>query len=317
MTRRLILRLVQAAIVMLVLSFVVYGLMGLMPGDPIDLMAAGSPHIDAADVARLKAAYGVDKPVTVRYLHWLGSALSGDLGYSRLSGETVGAALLPPLAHSAALMVASLSLALLFALPLGMLAALKQGRLIDNGLNFFAFAALSLPIFWVGLLLIIAFSVSLAWLPASGIETPGAGGWGDRLAHLVLPVTALALASFGMYLRYMRAAMIETLRQDWIRTARAKGLSWLGITLGHAARHALVPVVTVLALDLGTLFSGVLVTETVFGYPGMGKLIYDAVMGNDYNLALAGLMLATLLTLIGSLAADLAYAGLDPRVRFQ
>jgi peptide/nickel transport system permease protein len=214
-------------------------------------------------------------------------------------------------------MVASLSLALLFALPLGMLAALKQGRLIDNGLNFFAFAALSLPIFWVGLLLIIAFSVSLAWLPASGIETPGAGGWGDRLAHLVLPVTALALASFGMYLRYMRAAMIETLRQDWIRTARAKGLSWLGITLGHAARHALVPVVTVLALDLGTLFSGVLVTETVFGYPGMGKLIYDAVMGNDYNLALAGLMLATLLTLIGSLAADLAYAGLDPRVRFQ
>ena len=195
--------------------------------------------------------------------------------------------------------------------------SVKQGRLTDHALNLAAFAAISLPVFWLGLMLIILFAVGLAWLPASGVETVGGGGAWDRLRHLVLPVSALALASFGHHLRYMRAAMISALRQDWIRTARAKGLSWRQVVLRHALRNALIPVVTVLALDLGTLFSGVLVTETVFAYPGMGKLIYDAVMGNDYNLALAGLMLATALTLAGSLLADLAYGLLDPRIAFQ
>jgi peptide/nickel transport system permease protein len=145
----------------------------------------------------------------------------------------------------------------------------------------------------------------------------GGGGTVDRLRHLALPVLALAVAGFGHYMRYMRAAMIGVLRQDWIRTARAKGLSWAQVVLHHALQSALIPVVTVLALDLGTLFSGLVVTETVFAYPGMGKLIYDAVMGNDYNLALAGLMLATALTLAGSLLADCAYALLDPRIGSQ
>lgn len=310
-------RLAQIVVVLLAMSFVIYALIGLMPGDPIDLMATGSPTMTPEDVARLKALYGVDRPLVARYGHWLWAALTGDLGYSRLTGQGVGAALADPLTNTVALMASSLAVALLLALPLGVVAALKQGRLADHALNLAAFAAISLPVFWLGLMLIMVFAVGLAWLPASGVETVGGGGLPDRLRHLALPVVALALASFGHYLRYMRAAMIAALRQDWIRTARAKGLSWPQVVLRHALRNALIPVVTVLALDLGTLFSGVLVTETVFAYPGMGKLIYDAVMGNDYNLALAGLMLATGLTLAGSILADLAYGLLDPRIRFR
>jgi len=317
MPRRLALRLIQALVVLIVLSFVIYGLIGLMPGDPIDLLAAGSPTMTSEDVARLKAVYGVGTPLVPRYLHWLGAALSGDLGYSRLTGLTVWRTLGGPLGHTMALMISGLALAQLFALPLGLAAALRERRALDHGLNLAAFACLSLPTFWVSLILIMGFAVGLRWLPASGVEDPGGGGLGDRIVHLVLPVAALAIASFGHYLRYMRAAAIESLRADWVRTARAKGASWTRVAFGHVLRNAMAPVVTLLGLDLGTLFSGVVVTETVFAYPGMGKLIYDAVINNDYNLALAALMLATTTTLIGSILADLAYAALDPRVRFQ
>ncbi len=317
MSRRLFSRLIQALLVLFVLSFVIYGLIGLMPGDPIELMAAGSPTMTAEDVARLKALYGVGTPLVPRYFHWLGSTLGGDLGYSRLTGLSVLKTLGPPLGHTLALMITSLLVAMLVSLPLGVIAAMRQRRLVDHALNLAAFAAISLPTFWVALILIMIFSVSLAWLPTSGVETPGGGGLVDRIHHLVLPVAALALLSFGHYLRYMRAAMINTLREDWVRTARAKGASWMRVATHHALRNALVPVTTILALDFGSLFSGVVVTETVFGYPGTGKLIFDAIMGNDYNLALAALMLATATTLVGSILADLAYAALDPRVGFQ
>jgi peptide/nickel transport system permease protein len=314
MLRHIANRFAQSLVILLVMSFLVYGLISLMPGDPISLMAAGSPSMTPEDVARLKLLYGVDQPWMLRYAHWLGAMLSGDFGYSRLSAQSVGITLIHPLANSLALMASSLSLALLVALPAGVVAALRQGRTLDHLLNLAAFAAISLPVFWLGLVAIIVFAVGLAWLPASGVETVGGGGAVDRLRHLALPVLALAVAGFGHYMRYMRAAMIGVLRQDWIRTARAKGLSWPQVVLRHALQSAMIPVITVLALDLGTLFSGIVVTETVFAYPGMGKLIYDAVMGADYNLALAGLMLATAITLAGSLLADCAYGLLDPRI---
>ena len=317
MARHLAFRLLQGALLLLIMSVLVYGLMGLMPGDPIELMAAGSPSMTPEDVARLKAVYGVDQPLLTRYGHWLASALSGDLGYSRLSARPVAETLAGPLGRSAGLMAGSLTLALLLALPAGVWAALRQGRFADHALNLAAFAAISLPVFWLGLLLIILFAVTLSWFPASGVETVGgSSGLLDHLWHMVLPVSALALASFGHYLRYMRSAMIAALRENWIRTARAKGLSTFQVVLRHSLRNALIPVTTVLALDVGALFSGVLVTETVLAYPGMGKLIFDAVMGNDYNLALAALLLATGLTLLGSLLADILQSLLDPRVKF-
>jgi peptide/nickel transport system permease protein len=316
MTRHLLHRLLQAAAVLLGMSFVIYLLIGLMPGDPVDVMLMSVPNMTAEDVARLKAIYGVDKPLLERYGRWLAAALQGDLGYSRLFARPVAEVLVQPMANSLLLMSSSLVLAVLIALPVGILAALRPRGLLDNLVNLGAFAGISLPTFWLGLMLIVLFAVQLGWLPAGGVGTVGDGGPSDRLRHLALPVATLALASIGAYVRHVRAAMLQTLRQDWIRTARAKGASWARVVFRHALRNALVPVVTILALDLGSLFSGALITETVFAYPGMGKAIYDAVMGNDFNLALAGLLLATLLTLLGSILADIAYALLDPRISY-
>lgn len=314
MTRFILIRLVQGLAVLAVMSFVIYGLIGLMPGDPLNLMIAADPHLTSADVARLKALYGLDQPLLKRYFAWAQAALGGNFGYSRLYATTAIAALLPRLANTALLMGVSFVLSLALALPLGALAARKPGSTLDTALNLLSFAGISVPPFWLALMLILVFAVALGWLPPGGSATIGDGGVLDRARHLVLPVSVLTLASLGTYLRYMRAAMIEALRQDYVRTARAKGASEARVLWGHALRNALVPVITVVALSFGSLFSGALVTETMFAYPGMGKLIYDAILGNDFNLALAGLLFATLLVLLSNLAADIAYAAADPRI---
>lgn len=317
MSRHLLHRLGQSALVLLVMSFLIYMLIGLMPGDPVDVMIATMPQLTSADAERLKAIYGLDRPLGERYLNWLAAALQGDLGYSRTYAEPVTRVLVQPLGNTVVLMISSLVLALVVALPLGTLAALRPNGWLDTVVNFGAFAGISMPTFWLGLMLIVLFSVELGWLPASGVETVGGGGFFDRLRHMALPVITLAVASIGAHMRYVRASVLQTLRQDWIRTARAKGAGWGRVIFRHAMRNALIPVVTILALDLGALFSGALITETVFAYPGMGKLIYDAVMGNDFNLALTGLLLATLLTLVGNLLADIGYAVLDPRISYR
>jgi peptide/nickel transport system permease protein len=307
-------RLVEIAAMLVLMSFVIYGLIGLMPGDPIDLMMGADPHLTAADVARLKALYGVDQPLLERYFAWARAALSGDLGYSRLFSAPVAATLLPRLLNSLVLLGSSFVIAFLVSLGLGIAAARRPGSRFDAAVNFAAFAGVSLPTFWLALILILVFAQELGWLPASGMTGAGNGDAADRLRHLVLPVATLTIASIGGYTRYVRAAMRDALGQDHIRTARAKGASEARIVWRHALRGALVPIATILALSFGSLVSGALVTEEMFAYPGMGKLIFDAVMGNDYNLALAALLLATAATMLANLGADLAYAWLDPRV---
>jgi peptide/nickel transport system permease protein len=317
MTRFIALRLVQMLAVLAIMSFVIYALIGLMPGDPIDLMLTADPHLTAADAARLKSLYGLDRPLGERYLAWARAALTGDFGYSRLYATRAITALLPRLGNTALLMGSSFVLALAIALPLGSGAARRPGSFFDNAVNLLSFAGISLPPFWFALLLILIFAVTLGWLPAGGVATIGDGGVFDRLRHLALPVATLTFASIGTYLRFMRAAMVEALRQDYIRTARAKGASEARVLWGHALRNALIPVITVVALSFGSLFSGALITETMFAYPGMGKLIYDAILGNDFNLALAGLLFATLLVLLSNLLADIAYAAADPRISYR
>jgi peptide/nickel transport system permease protein len=230
-----------------------------------------------------------------------------------LYGAPVLAVIGEPLQRTLVLMGLSLPLALGGALPLGLWAALRPGSLADGLINLFAFATLSLPVFWLGLMAIILFAVVLGWLPAGGLGQ--SDDIADRLRHVLLPAATLALGSLGPYTRHMRAAMIAALHAPHIRTARAKGASVPQIVLHHAMRAALLPVVTVVALDCGALLSGALITETVFAYPGMGKLTYDAVMGNDYALALACLLLATAVTLAANAAADWLYRWLDPRTR--
>ena len=310
-------RLGEFAIVMLVMSFIIYALIGLMPGDPIDIMISADPNLTTEDAARLRAVYGLDRPIGERYLAWLGDALSGDLGYSRIHNLAVLDILMPRLGNTLLLMGLSFVLAIVIAIPAGVLAALRPNSIADYIINLLCFGGISVPVFWLALMLIILFSVLLGAFPAGGAESVGGGGLWDRARHLVLPVATLTVANVGHYIRYVRAAMIETLRLDFIRTARAKGVDRIRVVTHHALRNAMIPVVTILALSFGGLFSGALVTETMFSYPGMGKLIFDSIMGNDFNLALVGLLFATLVTLLSNLAADLCYGWLDPRISYR
>ena len=251
-----------------------------------------------------------------RYGNWAAAAASGDFGFSRLHNRPVLEVMAPRLGNTTVLMGLSFILALIIALPLGVIAAMRPRSLVDYAINLFAFAGFSLPSFWLALLLILLFSVTLGWLPAGGVQSVGRNDWADWLLHLIMPVTALTLLTMGRIIRFTRSAMIEALRQDYVRTAKAKGLSAYGVVVGHAMRNAMIPVVTVLALDFGTLFSGALVIEQIFSYQGMGKLIYDSILGSDFNVALVGLLFATILTLSSNLSADLIYGWLDPRITF-
>lgn len=299
------------------MSFVIYGLMGLMPGDPIDLMISADPKLTSEDAARLRELFGLDKSILERYGNWLGAAITGDFGYSRLFAKPVLEVLFPALANTVILIGISIGLSLLIGLPAGLIAALKPYSKLDYSINLIAFGGISMPAFWLGLLLIILFAVTLGILPAGGTGELASGETWSKAHFLILPVLTLVISSVGGHTRYMRAAMLETLRQDYIRTAKAKGAGQTRIVLVHALRNAMIPVVTIVALDFGFLFSGALVTETVFAYPGMGKLIFDSIMGNDFNLALVALLLATCVTLVGNLFADLAYAWLDPRISYK
>ena len=321
MTRYAAGRVVESIVVVLLMSFAIYGLMALMPGDPIDVMVQADPNLTPEDAARLKALYGLDKPILERYGNWLGAAATGDFGYSRIHNRPVLEILAPRLANTMILMGLTLAISLAVAVPVGVASALRPYSVTDYAINFLALGGISVPVFWLALLLIMLFAVELGWLPAGGMggldARDGAAGLWDRARHLVLPVATLSIASIGGLTRFVRAAMMEVLRQDYIRTARAKGAGRWRIVFRHALRNAMIPVVTILALSFGTLFSGALITETMFGYLGMGKLIYDSIIGNDYNMALVSLLFATALVLFGNLLADLCYAWLDPRVSYR
>ncbi len=314
MSRFVLRRAGQAVIVLFVMSFVIYSLIGLMPGDPIDVMISSNPGATPEVIAHLRAIYGLDQPIILRYWHWLLAALQGDFGFSRTHAQPVMQVLGPALLQTCRLMFTSFVISVLLACALGIVAALRPGGVVDSIVSLFAFAGISIPVFWLALVMILVFAVRLHWFPASGISNVGNGSFGDVVRHLVMPVTTLALANTGQFTRFVRAAMIETLRMDHVRTARAKGAGERRVVLVHAFRNALIPVVTVVALSFGGLFGGALITETIFAQPGMGKLIYDAIQGNDFNLALTGLLFATLVTLGANLLADLAYGWLDPRI---
>ena len=318
MLRFIISRLGESALVLLVMSAVVYSLIGLMPGDPIDLMIGSNPSLTATDVARLRTLYGLDQPLYERYLNWLIAAVQGDFGYSRFYQRPVIEVIGPPLWHTTKLMGLAFLFSTTIALSLGIAAALSHGKWLDRIVNLMAFAGISIPVFWLALLLIVVFAVWLRWLPASGMQTiDGSGGPFDGLRYLILPVITLATAQTGRLARYMRSSMIEVMRMDYIRTARAKGAGQRRVVLRHALRNAMIPVVTVMAISFGSLFSGALVTETMFAQRGMGKTIYDSILGNDFNLALMALLFATLVTSLSNLVADLCYAWLDPRITME
>jgi peptide/nickel transport system permease protein len=303
MMRLIASRLAQIIVTAAILSFCAFLLIALMPGDPIDLAIAGDPRLSAEDAARLRALHGLDQPLMARYLAWAGAVLEGRFGHSRLFAQPVAALLWPALLSSLELLGLALALAGGLGIGLGALAALRpKAAPFVQGL---ALVAQAVPSFWLGILLIILFAVQLGWLPAGG-----EGGW----RYLILPVATLCFANLAAYARHAAAALSHALAEPHIRTARAKGAGERRVLLHHALPNAGVPLLTIAALDAGALVSGALITETIFARPGMGKLIYDAVMGNDFNLALLALLVVAIVTMLATLAADLAQRWLDPRL---
>ena len=308
MTRILATRLAQIAFTLAILSFCAFALIALMPGDPIEVAIAGDPRLTAEDAARLRALHGLDRPFHDRYLAWASGLLRGDFGYSRLFAQPVSSLLGPALLSTLALAGTALVIALVAGVALGAFAA-SRPRAAPFA-DAIAVMGQAMPTFWLGILLIIAFAVTLGWLPAGGAAEQGIG-----LHHLVLPVATLAIAHLAAYARHSAASLEATLTEPWIRSARARGASEARVLVRHAFPNAALPVLQIAALDAGALAGGALVTETVFARPGMGKLLYDAVMGNDTNLALVALLLVALVTMLATLGADLAQRALDPRLR--
>jgi peptide/nickel transport system permease protein len=303
-------RLVQIAVTMAILSFAMFLLIGLMPGDPIELAIAGDPRLNAEDAARLRALHGLDQPLLARYAAWAGGLLEGRFGHSRLFAQPVAQVIWPALLSTLVLLGAALAVAGTLGIALGLLAAARPRA--APAVDAVAILGQSAPSFWLGILLIILFAVTLGWLPAGGVAE---GGVLDAARFLALPVATLAIANLAAYARHSAAAVGATLAEPWITAARARGNGEARVLLRHAFPNAAVPILQVAALDAGALVGGALITETIFARPGMGKLIYDAVMGNDTNLALIALLLVALVTMLATLAADLAQRALDPRLR--
>lgn len=324
MTSYIIRRLCQTVIVLAVLSFVAFAMMGLMPGDPLDIACAANPHCTPENQAQMKHALGLDRPIHERYIKWVTAFVQGDMGYSRVYRQPVAEIVAPRLVNTMILWGSALLLSLVIAIPIGVFSSLKAGTKFDYGVNFVAFMGISTPSFWLGLMLIIVFAVWLGWFPASGSETIGTassyGFWasiGDRIKYLVLPVFSLSAQTIAQWVRYTRASMMETMRNDYMRTARAKGLRSRRIIYMHGLRNALIPVVTVIAVSFSFMFSGALITETVFSYQGAGKLIFDSIIGNDFNVAMCTFVISCLAVLIMNLVADVCYAYLDPRISYK
>jgi peptide/nickel transport system permease protein len=298
-----------------------YGVMRLAPGGPSDSIADMNMKASAQARERFVKMYGLDKPWYVQYGRWLGRVARLDFGRSFRDDRPVLAKIAERLPNTLLLNVASLAVIFLIAVPIGVLSARRPGGVLDRGLTVFVFVGYSTPAFWLGLLLMIFFGLRLGWLPISGLHSLGADEWGagarvvDLARHLVLPVFVSAFTGLAGLSRYVRGGMVEILRQDYIRTARAKGLPESAVVWRHALRNALLPVVTILGLSLPDLIGGGFIFETLFAYPGMGRLGFDAVMARDYPVVMGVGTIAALLTLVGNFLADIAYAAVDPRVR--
>lgn len=316
-------RIVQTLVVIAILSYVCFGLMNLMPGDPVEMMISSNPKITAADVVRLRSFYGLDQPMYKRYFAWVGDLAQGELGYSRTYRIPVTEMMGPALESTFILSMISLLFSLAVAVPLGIICALKPNSKTDYIVNLFNFAGISVPSFWLGIVLIIIFAVNLQWLPAGGYQTTGMEydtDWDyyvDRAKFLILPVLSLSIQSIGRFSRFTRSSMLEAMRNDFIRTARAKGLSNQVVIWKHGFRNALIPLITIVALSLSSIFSGALITESLFAYPGIGRLLYSSIMGNDFNVAMISFMISVSMVLLMNLAADLLYGVVDPRVSYK
>ncbi|MFC3059361.1 ABC transporter permease [Paenirhodobacter populi] len=316
MLRYVLGRLWQSAILLLLVSFIGFVVLSLAPGGPLSQFAL-SPGMTQEQLDRIAEQMGLNRPVIIQYLEWLRHMLAGNWGVSYRDGQPVLKIIGSHLFATLLLMVTSTILAVSIGSTIGIVSAIRRGSVFDYTMTVLAMVALSIPTFWFGLVAIYVFSLNLGWFPAGNMYTAGDGSILDYARHLVLPAMVLALVDLAIWSRYMRTATLNVINQDFVRTARAKGLPRRRVLFKHIVGNALIPMITLAGLQLPTLLGGALVTETVFTWPGMGRLFLDSLGYSDYPVVMGLLMTSAIFVVIGNLAADLTIALIDPRVRLE
>ena len=301
---------------LLAISLILFSIVHMAPGGPLDVYA-DNPSVTPAALEHIRRAYGLDRPLPVQYVKWLRAMLGGEWGYSIRTGRPVLAEISDRLPATLLLGVSSILISLLLALPVGIIAACRRGRALDHVVTLLSFSGISIPVFWLGLLMQLLLSIRLGWLPAAGYTVFGDASFADRISHLVMPACVLALATTATWSRFLRASLVDVLAQDYVRTAYAKGRGLIGVVVWHALRNAAIPFVTVAALDLASIISGAVITETVFAWPGIGRLFVESMDGRDYPVLMGLMMLGSLALILANLGADLACAFIDPRIRYE
>lgn len=299
------------------ISIILFGVIQAAPGGPEGALLESGRFIDPEVIEAYRERLGVDQPIPVQYVRWLGGALRGDLGISFSTTRPVSEMIIERLPATLELMGASFLLAAILAFGIGTLSAVRQYSWFDHVGTGFSFVGIAMPVFWFALILQLVFGVWLQWLPVAGTETVGVDSFGDHLLHLIMPATVLSLRYVAGWSRYLRSSLLGTLRTDYVRTARAKGLPEATVVGVHAARNALIPVVSVMALNLAGLFSGAVITETIFAWPGVGRMFVQAMFARDYPLLMGILMLGSVMVIVFNLIADITYGALDPRIRYE
>jgi peptide/nickel transport system permease protein len=313
MIRTIAHRIFGMIVVMLIVVTIVFVIVRVTPGDPAAVMLG--PDANAADIAALRTQLGLDRPMLVQYGQYVFDVLRGDFGQSIFLGQPVLSALADRAEPTFFLTLFALAIAVAIALPIGILSAYRRGSFFDQAATTIAMLAASIPSFWLGLLMIQVFAVKFGWFPTSGYGGPGTT-LGERLHHLVLPAFALGIVSSALIIRFTRASMLDVLGDDYVRTARSKGMSERRVVLRHALKNALIPILTIVGLTAALLISGAVVTETVFSLPGVGNLVVNAVLRRDYPVIQGALLVVAGLYVLINFGIDMLYILVDPRVRY-
>ena len=293
---------------------VLFAVVHMAPGTPLDFYA-DNPNVTREALEQMRVAFGLDKPIPEQYVRWLFAFLSGNWGISFRTGQPVLEVILERLPATLLLSGTAFALSLMIAIPIGVLAATRRYSKLDTFFTIVSFSGISIPVFWVGLMAQLLFAIWLGWLPAGGYQTVGNGSFMDIISHMIMPVCILSFATVAGWSRYVRASLIDVIGQDYIRTARAKGQTPRKVIWRHAMRNALMPIVTVVALDLVQIVSGAVITETIFSWPGIGRLFVEAMDGRDYPVLMGLMMISSFTMVAANFAADMIYTFIDPRVR--
>jgi peptide/nickel transport system permease protein len=293
-----------------------YFIMNAAPGGPMAVYLH-NPHVTPSQIRILEQNLGLNLPWYDRYVSWVWGVVRGQWGYSYATGQSVASLVGQTLPHTLILMISAFVLSLGLAIPIGVLAATHQYSVADNVISVASFFAWSMPTFWFGLMLQLVFSVRLHWLPPSGMYSPYLPpSLGQLLLHLIMPAAVLGLGSIASWSRFLRSSMLENLGADFVRTAKAKGVGPYSLVMKHVMRNSLIPIITIIGLDVPAFFTGAVITEQVFAWPGMGQLFFQALNNRDYPIMMMVLLIGTVLLISGNLLADLMYAVVDPRIRY-